>query len=182
MTLSKGLVVNIIIWIALLVYLIFAMRHCSVRNSDIICTGVNVVVKDSSRYRFVSPQSVEQILRRKNIRLDSVRLDSIDILAVENVLSENPYIKQRKVYTTINGKLNIEIRQRKPLVRIQTDNGYKVYITDDLFVVPVDGSPVDVPIVTGVPELPFESGFTGYLTSYTEDEKKTKKMTILYII
>ncbi|MCC8088269.1 MAG: hypothetical protein LIO79_03265 [Rikenellaceae bacterium] len=173
MILKRSLIINILVWTALIVYMVFAVRHCSVRNSGIVCSGLNIVVKDSARYRFVTPQSIEDILKSKGIGYDSVRLDSVNIAGVERALAENPYIKQYKVYTTLNGKLNIELRQRKPLVRIQSDNGYKIYITDDMNVVPVNNFHVDVPVVTGMPQLPFDKDFIGCIFAETDGEKKS---------
>lgn len=176
MTLEKRHIISISIWAALLVYVIFALKHCSVRNSGMLCESVNVEVRDSARLGFVTPEIVSGILSAEGIKTVGSELDGINVLEIERLLLSKPHIRRAKVYTSMDGKLNIEIEQRVPAIRIQSENGYNIYISDDGYVMPLQKNFfADVPIVTGNPPMPFAKDFSGALATLETEENISDK-------
>ena len=165
---------NIVVWTALVVYLILAAGYCSRQRADRVCTGLNIVVKDSLKIGLITRESVRSILVGERMRLTGARLDSINLLAVEKALTSQSYIRSAKVYGSLDGKLNIEVEQRLPVARIQTENGYRFFLSEDGYVMPLRSSSfIDVPIVTGTPELPFTPRFEGQIQFLENTEKKS---------
>ena len=173
---------NVVVWAAMAVYLVLAAGYCSRQKSDQLCTGLNIMVKDSSKLGFVTEESVRQILVGERMKLTGARLDSISLLAVEEAVVSRPYIKTARVYRSMDGKINIEVQQRTPVARVQTENGYHFYISDDNYIMPIRSSAfIDVPIVSGVPEFPFGTEFAGVIPEQETPEKKSdEKMRFLY--
>lgn len=168
------IVVNAVIWSALVVYLVVAASYCSHRNSGRVCSGLNIVVTDSAKLGFVTPETVRGILVSERMRITGVKLDSINLPDVEKVLTAQPYIKNVRVYTSMDDKLNIEVEQRNPVARIQSENGYRFYLTEDAYVFPLASSTfIDVPIITGVPQFPFGTDFAGMVAMPDNQEKKS---------
>ncbi len=168
--------VNVLIWVCLGAYLVFAVRYCSKREADIVCSGFNVVVKDSAGVSFVSAEGIEKTLVENGLAAAGKPLDSIDLLAVERVVEGIPFVRRADVFTSINGKLNIHIQQRVPILRVQAENGYRFYLSSDGYVLPLSaGSHVHVPIVTGSPEFPFGKEYHGPVPPLDSLEKKSEK-------
>jgi len=174
MTRNTKIILNVVIWAALVVYLVLAAGYCSRQKSDRVCTGLNITVKDSLKVGLLTAESVRGILVSEHMKLTGARLDSISLFAVEEALSSRPYIKSARVYTSLDGKLNIEVEQRVPVARIQTENGYRFFLSDDGVVMPLRSSSfIDVPIVTGTPEFTFGTDFEGVVPIPENEEKKS---------
>ena len=64
----------------------------------------------------------------------------------------------------MDGMLNIELTQRKPVLRVNSVNGYDFYVTDDNYILPTQRYySVYVPVVTGMIVPPFGPDFVGSL-------------------
>lgn len=175
---NKGvkIALNIIIWSALTVYTVFAVRYCSQRKEEITCTGLSVVVKDSANLRFITPSIVRNILINGNIKLTGEKMSDINTIEINKLLSTKGFIKSSKVYTSLDSKLHVEIEQRTPIMRLQTNNGYGIYISEDNYVLPIQRYfSVDVPIVTGVIDFPFSNDYVGELISIEKIENGNQK-------
>ena len=181
MTLSRGQIISILLWAVLIAYSIFALRHCAVKSSGTTCTDIEAIVTDSSERRFITPEIIKNILKTKNIKTIGKDIEDINTLDIEKVLLSDPYIRKAKVYTSMDGKLHIEVSQRVPFLRIQSDNGYSLYLTKNGYVLPVRNHFfADVPIITGAPPLPFAKDFSGSLEQiYKDGNISSKNLTFV---
>ena len=171
---KSKILLNVVIWTALAVYLVLAAGYCSRQQSDRLCTGLRITVKDSLKTGLVTAESVRGILVGHRMKLTGARLDTLNLLAVEDALTKRPSIRSARVYSTLDGKLHIEVEQRIPVARIQTENGYRFFLSADGYVMPLQSSSfIDVPIITGTPALPFGTNFEGKIPSAKDAEKKT---------
>lgn len=171
---NTKIILNVVVWTALAVYLVLAAGYCSRQKEDRLCTGLNITVKDSLKVGLLTQESVRDILVGERMRLTGARLDSISLFAVEEALRNQPCIQSARVYTSLDGKLNIEVEQRRPVARVQTENGYRFFLSDDGVVMPLRASSfIDVPIVTGNPKFAFGTDFEGIVQEPDETEKKS---------
>ena len=167
---------NLSVWAALAAYLVVATRYCSRQEEGLRCTGHDITVKDSAQLGFITPYVVRNILVSENIALTGRPLDSLNLLAVERAVGSRAYVKGVRAYASMDGKVNIEVEQRRPLLRIRTESGYDAYVSEDGYVLPVQTYFfVDVPVVTGEPPLPFGRDFVGRLPDSAPSEKKEEK-------
>lgn len=83
----------------------------------IVCTEVNVVVTDSLLNSFVLAENVKKFLTEEYGECIGVPVDSIDLTTIEDMLNSKSAVLNCEAYVTRNGRLNIEIIQRKPIVR-----------------------------------------------------------------
>jgi cell division protein FtsQ len=167
---------GIVLWALLVAYLILAAVYCSRREADRICTGLNITIKDSARIGLISGETVRNLLVNARMKLTGARLDTLDGAAVERLLARRTYIKSVRVYTSLDDRLNIEVEQRTPVARVQTENGYRFFLSDDGYVMPLRwSSPITVPIVTGTPALPFGIDFEGAIPREGNLQKKSSE-------
>jgi len=96
--------------------LIVLMSFIEVKKSEVLCTNVKVYIP-GNQY-FIDKQEVDRILLINNKPLIGRKMEEINIHELENKLRANPFIEFAKVYTDMDGVINVEISQRQPILRI----------------------------------------------------------------
>lgn len=132
------------------------------------CTGLNVVIADSSMNRFVSKADVKKFLDKEYGEYVGMLLDSIDLAKVEKIIDGRSAVNKSEAYTTRDGMLNVKVTQRTPIVRFQkSDGGF--YADAEGFLFPLQSSYASrVQVIDGDIPLKANSGYKGEIT----DEKE----------
>lgn len=169
------IILNILIWGALIAYLVFAARYCTEQHNEEVLSVVNIVVTDSGRLRAISPEMVRGWLEQEAVPLEGSPLRQVNTERISNLIRSHAFIAGTKIWIEQNGTLNIEVSQREPIMRIITNDGYDFYISHDYWIIPPQsGKGEYLPVVTGRFDLPFERGWFGNLEDMlTEEEKKS---------
>lgn len=131
------------------------------------CTGLNVVIADSSMNRFVSKADVKKFLDKEYGEYIGMPLDSIDLVKVEKIIDGRSAVNKSEAYTTRDGMLNVRLTQRPPVVRFQkSDGGF--YADAEGFLFPLQSSYASrVQVIDGDIPLKANSGYKGEIS----DEK-----------
>lgn len=179
---SVKIALNLIVWIALSVYLVVSARYCSRRQANLTCTGLEIVVRDSLQIGFLTDASIRSLLTQRGLKLRGVPIRSIDLPEIERAVAAQPWTKRARVYHTLDGTVRIEVEQREPILRVQSENGYRFYLSTDGCVMPIRRTTagIDVPIVTGLPVFPFGTDFAGKVPNSEKDEKNSDKKMLFY--
>jgi cell division protein FtsQ len=127
---------NTIIWTCIVAYLFFALGFTADRRSEILCREVRVIISDSTDIQFFDRRDVERILRSGKMKIRGIPVAELNIREVEALFTKNPYIKKIEVFTTLDGVLNIKVRQRTPVVRVIASNGAGYYLDKDGYIIP----------------------------------------------
>lgn len=132
------------------------------------CTGLNVVIADSSMNRFVSKADVKKYLDKEYGEYIGLPLDSIDLVKVEKIIDGRSAVNKSEAYTTRDGMLNVRVTQRTPVVRFQkSDGGF--YADAEGFLFPLQSSYASrVQVIDGEIPLKANSGYKGEIS----DEKE----------
>lgn len=132
------------------------------------CTGLKVVIADSSMNRFVSKADVKKFLDKEYGEYVGMLLDSIDLAKVEKIIDGRSAVNKCEAYTTRDGMLNVKVTQRTPVVRFQkSDGGF--YADAEGFLFPLQSSYASrVQVIDGDIPLKANSGYKGEIT----DEKE----------
>ena len=112
---------NVLSWTAILVYLLLSSRYTRERKQQRPCREVRVVVLDSAERGFITPAMVRGWFASEKIPLVGRELSSINTLELERFVRRRGYVRSARVYASIDGVLTIEIAQRKPVMRFNTD-------------------------------------------------------------
>ena len=164
---------TILFGIVVLAYLIVAGRHCARKQGVAQVSQVRIVVRDSAQLNMVTPAAVRGWLEREGIKTRDLSLHEVDIARIRQVVEKHVFVRQATVFTDLRGRLNIELTQRRPIVRVEMANDARFYLSDDGYVLPVQrGDPVRVPIVTGSFTPPFAPGYVGKLDDAISDAQK----------
>ena len=125
---KKQLIIEIIVWIAITAYIIVSFGFVNRQDKKTLCDKISITVLDSSYNAFVQPKDILSILSENNHKILHRKYDSLNLSRIEPLILKNPSIKNAEVYKKIDGTINIDITQRKPIIRIINYNGESYYL------------------------------------------------------
>lgn len=126
----------------------------------VTCKALETVILDSTERKFVSPADVEHFLEDYG-PWRGQRLEEVDLVKMEEILNSKGAINKSNAWTGDDGVLHVEITQKAPVVRFQTENG-GWYADADGFLFPIqEKHPVRVPVVDGCLPITLTAGFKG---------------------
>ena len=130
-------------------------------------TSVEVVLTDSLQDEvLVKSRTVERWIARSGIKTTGTPIGEVNLAGIEQTIRKNGFIEQVSAYASYNGKLRVEVRHRRPLLRLALD-GYNAYISDNGFIFPSpQGSAVYAPVVTGSYIPPVPAQYVGDIEEY----------------
>ena len=142
-------------------YFFFASMLKTKGRADDLCTKVEVTILDSTINRFVSEDEVKEIIASSELKVMDKAITEIDPYALETLLDKRSAIKFSDIAIDREGTLHVEITQRRPLLRIQGDEG-GFYVDESCYIFPLVKSFTSyVPIVTGEIPLSLKAGQRG---------------------
>lgn len=143
-------------------YFVFADKIRAQNSKKIICDKISVNILDSAKNRFVSKDEVLNILGHSSKRPIGKNINSINLYSIETLLNRRSAIKESQAYIGLNGNLKIDIKQREPIIRIETQNG-GFYIDETGYIFPLEYNFTSyVPIVSGFIPINIDTLYRGY--------------------
>lgn len=113
---------------------VFLSWKSSDTYKDIKCKDVGIQVDEESGIRFLNKEMIAEMLLEKQDSLQGKRYEDINIYLLEEFLNAHPNIDKAELYLTINGELCVDVKQRKPLVRVfELDESYYLDSNFDRF-------------------------------------------------
>jgi len=172
----KRKIVKIVLFAVLIAvlagYLAATLTYAHKQLDNVVCDKLHVVIQDSAINQFVRKSDIPAVLRADKKTYFGKRLCEISTHELEQTLNERSLIKRADVYTTADGTLHVSIVQRRPIVRIYTENEQNFYIDIDGYIVqPYSGYTSHVPIVSGSITSPFPRGFKGDMMAFFKEKK-----------
>lgn len=98
------------------------------RQKTVACKSVNINIDESEGNFFVEQSDVLSTIHDKWGILVGKPVASINMNLLETLIDNNPYILRAEVFSTIDGGINIDIRQREPVLRIMNRENQSFYI------------------------------------------------------
>lgn len=116
-------------WLICLAGLGVLMSFIAVKKQDVKCTKVEILIPGADN--FIEREEIDAILKQEHGQLIGRDLKLINIHEIEKALIANPYIAFAKVYADMDGVIQIEVKQRQPVLRILNAGGQDFYIDTD---------------------------------------------------
>lgn len=125
-------------WALCLVGLFVLMSFIGIKRASLLCREVKVYIPGSAY--FVDRQEINSILHMSNNTLVGKKLEDINIHQLEKTLQANPFIEFAKVYTDMDGVVNVEVRQRQPILRIMNRFDQDFYVDQNGLKIPLSAN------------------------------------------
>lgn len=125
--------VLVIIGLCLLVgYLVFAAFYFQERPKEGVCSRFDLEVKNiQNGDQFVETDDILKYLKEKDLDPTGKQLKDINTNIIEEAILSNQLVKKADVFVTNSGTIRVVIEERKPILRVISDNGDNYYIDDE---------------------------------------------------
>ncbi|MCB9000683.1 MAG: hypothetical protein H6537_01740 [Bacteroidales bacterium] len=126
----------ILTWLAMLVYLVYALNFSKGKTKDVVCKNIRVDVLDSSQFQMVKATEIRKRLLGKEFNLIGKPLNEINTSILEDELSQIAAVRNVEVFKTANGTLCVNVEQRIPIVRVFNAKNQSYYIDNEGSILP----------------------------------------------
>lgn len=122
-------------WIVCLAGLVVLMSFVDTKKKTVVCTKVKILIPGADN--FIEREEIDAILKHSQGSLVGKNLASINLQHIEKSIIANPYIAYATVYADMNGVIQIEVKQRQPVLRVINSAGQDYYIDSNGLKMPV---------------------------------------------
>jgi cell division protein FtsQ len=121
-------IIQILIWGIVIIGIIVLLSFVNKSQQQMVFDKPIVKIDYETENRFVDEEDVlSQILHRSDT--GKLTLNRFNVTVLEEKLNKNNSIKDVQVYKTIDGQLMVNVTQRRPIVRVFSNN--KSYYIDE---------------------------------------------------
>jgi cell division protein FtsQ len=99
------------------------------------CSGIEIFIKDSSDYHFVTRRQLLNIVNAGSERILGQPVSKVSVADIESRINDLREVKDAEVYMTIDGTMHVYVDQRDPVMRVIPSNGGDYFIDKEGFVV-----------------------------------------------
>ena len=124
-------------WIGIAAWFVVILGFVSGEADQVLCNRIDVVITDTVLYRFVTDSDIRELLRSEGLKLQGYPLKEINTRDLERLLEKNPYIRGAEVSTDVTGRMEIDLEQSVPLVRIMPEGREGFYLDTEGKVLPL---------------------------------------------
>jgi cell division protein FtsQ len=123
--------------IALLVGLMISMGFVNQKQNAMPYEALEVNVNQDNELYFLDKKDIVQLLNTRGDSVVRMPRQKVNIPEIEQALNSHENIANAEVFATIDGKMKIKVKQRKPVVRIFNMVGETYYIDEEGLLMPV---------------------------------------------
>lgn len=128
---------KILTWIGIAAWFVVILGFVSSESKQVLCNRLDIQLSDTVMHRFVTVSDVRKLLEEGDMQLQGYPLEDIDTRKLETLLEQNAYIKNAEVSTDISGRMEVDVEQRVPLVRIMPSGKEGFYLDTEGEVLPL---------------------------------------------
>lgn len=130
-------ILNILVWLGVVAYLIVVLGLVSDRVSKSPCQSLHIAIMDSVENHFISNNDIYNLIVQDQTNILGGELGKINTKELEGKIRNTPFVKTTEVYKSSNGKLNVCITQREPIIRVIDERGVGYYIDKEANIMPL---------------------------------------------
>ena len=139
----SGAVLGVVALFVLLVAAVSASNETRLKH-------VVVKIDYAGENFFIDEDQIEETIFDLGYSIDSTLLRDINPGNLEHLLENNAFIQEAEVYAELNGDLHLDVKARKPVVRVFNDLGISVYIDHEGSIMPLSSKfTARVPVANG---------------------------------
>lgn len=170
---------EILIWVFVIAYLAVSMSFVAKKRESVVCHAIDVTIIDSSQNQFVTQSDIIDFLRQPDVNVVGNSISSINTKKIEAEIGAYPSVKNAEVFVNVDGAINVEVTQRKPIVRIINKKGESYYIDQEGAIMPLSAKYAShVLIANGHIVEPFEVYRTHKINCETNEKEVEKNRLI----
>ena len=173
---------EILIGLFLLAYMILTYGFINKQENLQVCKKIDINITDQIENHFIEKKDILNMLTDRGADMIGEHFKKINRENLENIIHHHPTIKDVEIYFLNNGSLNIDISQRKPIVRVINSNEESYYIDQSGYLMPLsDNFSAYVLVANGNINEPYHDYFKkNVLATPDSTEKFSEKLANIY--
>ena len=169
----------------LVLLFVFSVGFASHKQSQMVCSGIRINIIDSVVAGFITKSDLLQTINNKFGAMEGQAINSINMSLLEKIINTNPFIYDAEVFSTVDGKLNIDVKQRFPILRVINFKSESFYIDKEgVFMPQSEKFTARVPVANGFifDREAAKRVLTSDISIYDSLPSKTKLSQLLNIV
>jgi len=119
------------------------------RQNHAVCKRVEIQLEDAGELKMFTQEDVAKWVSEVGGDLISKRLDSIPLEVIRRRLLSESAVHSSDVYTTIDGRCVVKVKQRIPVMRILENSGSSYYLDNEGYPISLGDDFFRLPLYTG---------------------------------
>ncbi len=173
-------ILRIAFWGILITGLVTVFAFMQKKESELLCSSVTITIERNPQKEnfLVEEGAVRQLIASQFGQVENIPLKNIDVNFLERILYTNPWVYRADVSLTINGRVDIVIEQREPVLRIINRYGESYFIDSHGRLMPwsPDFTPRTLIATGNIPESYTEWNATNVAELINNDTLKTRTL------
>jgi cell division protein FtsQ len=124
-------------WLLLFTSVIVLLGFVHNEQQVLVCKGVSIHIDNEFDHEFIDTEDIRRLIKNSGDSIIGQPVTSIDLSHLERLIENHPSVAKADVYKTIDGEIQVEVRQRNPIIRIFPVNGDGFYIDEEGFFMPL---------------------------------------------
>jgi cell division protein FtsQ len=156
-------ILEVVVWVILTGGLLVLLGFSYVEHDAVICRQYSIDIAYGNADVLVTKEDIYNIVRQSGHVLKGQPVSYIHAEKIERFIRKQPYVASANVFVTIDGKTEIHVVQRQPILRIFNQKGESYYLDGAGHLLPLNPDfSARVPVANGfIPES--YSKTAGYL-------------------
>ena len=121
-------VLDIGVWVLLILGLAGILGFVNHAQKQMVCSDIDIRIDNSNGNFFVEEEDIFSMVYHEMDTILGRPISAIEAERLEHKINNHPSVSNAEVYKTIDGKLQVEVFQRTPIVRIFSTNGDSYYL------------------------------------------------------
>lgn len=118
-------------WVVLITGLIVTMGFVNKEQDALLCKSMNIHVNQDGDLYFLDNIDVAKLIEDRGDSIQNQPKHTVDVNDIEHMLNTHAAIANAEVSLSIDGILKVDVRQRRPIIRIINNDGESYYIDDE---------------------------------------------------
>lgn len=126
----------ICLWSILGLGLLLCLGFVNKEQDEILCKSMDIKVNQDNDLYFLNNIDVARLIKSRNKIVGQPKA-AVNTTDIEKALNSHPNIANAEVSISIDGKLKVEVKQRKPILRLFNVNDESYYMDDEGMLMPL---------------------------------------------
>ena len=127
----------LVLWIAVVSGIVVTLGFVNAEEKEVRGKSVSININNENESEFIDEDDVRDFLKERQDTLVNQPMKEINVYELEKALNAHPAVAKAEVSVDINGAVNIDLKQRKPIVRLMIYSGESYYIDEEARLMPL---------------------------------------------
>jgi cell division protein FtsQ len=121
-------ILRLFLWIFGLAGLLSSWSFASKKQGQTHVQQVSISITNPGENDFIDEFDVKSFFEERNDQIENSVVSKINLNDLEKALNTHPAVENAEISYEVTGELKIQVKQRRPMVRIINQNGESYYI------------------------------------------------------